>query len=277
MLQVCWEDPVRIGRATGPEQGATMGDHTTTELDRILAALAAGDQAFVFTLVTRYGDAVTCAARDRGVPDDVAAEVVGNVAFALLGRPLPAGRAAWDVVVAALDEVLAGLGPPEPPPGTGPRTVHLVDIENLAGGPERVHRWFAPALRQYESVARPHEGDHVVLAADASVWTRTAWEVDPRWDYRFGTGPDGADRVLLERADPDWVVARFERLVVGSGDHAFAPLVAEVRDRGVDAVVVARPRQLAGVLRRTGARVVALPDLPPIDGGEPGTPVVLAA
>ena len=250
-------------------------DTRTTELDRIVAALADGDDAFAFTLVTRYGDAVTRAARDRGVPDEDAAAVADEVALALVGRPAPTGLAAWDVVLAALDAVLDGTRRP-PPDGPRPRTVHLVDIENLAGGPERIDRWFAPALRQYEAVARPHDGDHVVLAADASVWSRTAWDVDPAWDYRFGTGPDGADRVLLERADPDWVADRFDRLVVGSGDHAFAPLVAEVRDRGVDAVVVARPRQLAGALRRTGARVVVLPDLPPVGGGA-STAVVLAA
>ena len=245
-----------------------MTDAPTTELDRIVGALAAGDPAFVATLVLRYGAPVARAARARGVPDDDVAGVIHDVAFALLGRTSGPGVAAWDVVLGALDAVVGATPPsPEPPAGPGPRSLHLIDIENLAGGPDRIDRWFRRSIDQYCSAAGPQVDDHVVVAADASVWVRTAWDVDRAWDYRFGRGPDGADQALLERADPDWVAGRFDRLVVGSGDHAFAPLVAEVRNRGVDAVVVARPRQLAAALRRTGATVVALPDLPAAPDG----------
>lgn len=154
----------------------------------------------------------------------------------------------------------------EADPSAG-RTLHLVDIENLAGGPARVDRWFAPSLRQYRAAATPRSDDHVVLAADRTVYARTAWDVDRAWTYRFGTGPDGADRALLEAADPRWVADRFRRVVIGSGDHAFAPLAADLLDRGLEVVVVSRPANLSGRLRRSGALVITLPDLPEVAAG----------
>lgn len=257
-------------------------DTSRSELAHIVDRLAAGDAAFTFTFVARYGAAVTRAAVE--ISGDAPERLVHDVAFALLGRRRDEPTDAWDVVLAALAEVLAGADrTPRPPGGASPRSVHLVDIENLAGGPARIDTWFAPALRQYRAAAAIRSTDHVVVAADRAVWVRTAWEVDPGWDYRPGTGADGADRVLLAAVEPAWVAKRFERLVVGSGDHGFAPLVADVVRRGVAVDVVARPAQLAGALRRTGARLVALPDLPELpadrfraarDAGRPTRPTV---
>ena len=81
-----------------------MGEeHRTGELDRIVAALAAGDPAFAVTLVARYGPAVTRAARDRGVPEEDLDAVVHETALALVDRPIPAGVGAWGAVLAALE------------------------------------------------------------------------------------------------------------------------------------------------------------------------------
>ena len=51
-------------------------------------------------------------------------------------------------------------------------------------------------------------------------------------------GKDAADQLLLGAVPAD-VGARFRRLVVGSGDHAFAPLVASLRGRIETLVVTA--------------------------------------
>lgn len=245
-----------------------MGATTRDELERILHRLAAGDAAYTVTFTERYGSGVTRAASAARAGEGTTdlETVVLDVAFALLGRARQPGIEGWDLVLVVLSEVMGrgGRGP-EPPSGPGAparRTLHLVDIENLAGGPARVDRWFGSALRQYQAVAEPRPVDHVVMAADRTVYARTAWDVDPGWTYRFGIGPDGADRALLDAADPGWVHGRFDRVVVGSGDHAFAPLVVDLLGRGVPVTVVSRPRNLSGRLRRSGAHVVTLPDLP---------------
>jgi len=242
-----------------------MGDTTdTSELGRIVARLAAGDAAFVVTFATRYGATVARAAIAAGIAPGDADPTVHDVAYALLGRAPEVARAAWDVVLDALAEVVDGSTRGFEPVASAlaPRTLHLVDIENLAGGPEQVDRWFQPSLRQYRATAAPRLADHVVLAADRTVYARTAWDVDRGWSYRFGVGPDGADRALLDAAEPAWVAGRFDRVVVGSGDHAFAPLVVDLLGRGLEVVVVSRPRNLSGRLRRSGAQLITLPDLP---------------
>lgn len=50
--------------------------------------------------------------------------------------------------------------------------------------------------------------------------------------------PDGADLALIGSVDVDWVADRFGRVVIGSGDHIFAALAGELRQRGVEMVQV---------------------------------------
>lgn len=141
------------------------------------------------------------------------------------------------------------------------RALHLVDVENLAGGPARVDRWFVPSLEAYLAAAGVGVLDQVIVAADITLWRRTAFEV-PVGRYLPGRGPDGADRALLAAAPANWVKGRFGRLVIGSGDHIFSDLAAAVRAAGTEVVVVARPRQLSRVLRGAADEVRELPDLP---------------
>jgi hypothetical protein len=53
----------------------------------------------------------------------------------------------------------------------------------------------------------------------------------------------------LAVAPAGWVTARFDRLVNGSGDHAFAALAASARAAGLRVLAVARPGTLARELR----------------------------
>lgn len=66
-----------------------------------------------------------------------------------------------------------------------------------------------------------------------------------------GHGVAGADRAPLSALDPAFIASRYHRLVVGRGDHAFEPTVADLRARRMAVVVVARDRMsLSADLRR---------------------------
>jgi hypothetical protein len=129
------------------------------------------------------------------------------------------------------------------------RTLHLIDVENLAGGRAAGPKAVAPALAAYRRTIDVATDDHVVLGSGPllAVAAGRAW---PGGRLVVGRGVDGADRALLRAADPTFLAARFDRIVVASGDHAFAGLVGELRARGVAVVVVSRPGALSADLRR---------------------------
>lgn len=72
------------------------------------------------------------------------------------------------------------------------------------------------------------------------------------------SGPDGADRALGEVIRLDHLDARFERVVIGSGDGIFTELAGWLSGRGVMVVVVSRPDALNRRLRRTAGQVISL-------------------
>lgn len=130
------------------------------------------------------------------------------------------------------------------------RTLHVVDVENLVGGSSVAPASVAAALEAYELVVRIGPDDHRVVACGRGL----VFPVVDRWGgslVRLARGIDGADRLLLEAAAPDYVVRHYERVVVASGDHAFADLVVELDRRGVEVSVVSRrsalSRRLAAV------------------------------
>jgi hypothetical protein len=75
-----------------------------------------------------------------------------------------------------------------------------------------------------------------------------AW---PGCQLVVGRGIDGADRALLAAVEPAFAASHYDRVLVASGDHAFAPLVAQLLERRVLVeVVVSQERSLSGQLRR---------------------------
>ena len=122
------------------------------------------------------------------------------------------------------------------------RTLHLVDAENLMGGPFAGNLALRGALREYTIAAGIRPLDHVIVALSVSdVW--------PEARLVIGRGRDGADNALLSTvSDVDWMASRYDRLVVGSGDHAFAFAVAAFRAAGLRVDVVARASSLSMVL-----------------------------
>jgi len=147
------------------------------------------------------------------------------------------------------------------------RTLHLVDIENLSGGPKMPSDRHLVAWRAYARRAGVRDTDQVVVAACERVMRTLMFEL-PSWVSKHSAvGADGADRVLLGVGTPGWVAQRFGRVVIGSGDHAFASFGRELQVLGVHVVVVSgaghRSRDLAG--NGFGIRSIDLGRLPAQD------------
>lgn len=140
------------------------------------------------------------------------------------------------------------------------RTLHLVDIENLAGTG-------LPTLVQVSTVQDLYTAclgfgadDQVVMAASHLGLLNVAlgW---PHARYRVRSGPDGADRELLDVLQHEDVAARFTHVVIGSGDGLFCLPAANLASRGVRVTVASRPDSLSRSLRHVASDIVYL-DVP---------------
>jgi hypothetical protein len=137
------------------------------------------------------------------------------------------------------------------------RTLHVVDIENLAGTA-------IPTLGQVSDVqgrymARLGFGtdDQVVMAASHLGLLNAAlgW---PHARYRVRSGPDGADLELLDVLLHEDVAGRFTHVAIGSGDGVFGQAAAGLVAHGVRVTVVSRRDSLAPGLARVALNVVYL-------------------
>lgn len=136
------------------------------------------------------------------------------------------------------------------------RTLHLIDIENLVGGTVAQCQPVHHALASYFELAAVRCGDHVVIGAGSALLTQ-ADLVPGGARLVLGRGVDGADLALLaELRDIAWVAARFDRVVVGSGDGIFAEATAAIRAEGIAVGVVAVSDRISWKLRRVADFVV---------------------
>jgi hypothetical protein len=140
------------------------------------------------------------------------------------------------------------------------RGLHLIDIENLTGGSK-------PSIEQVRDVQGSYAGhltfgdlDQVVIASSHLTLLSAAlgW---PHARYRIRSGPDGADLELLDVLTHEKVAARFTRLIVGSGDGAFARAVASLTAAGVQVTVVSRRDSLSARLAYAASEVIYLDPL----------------
>jgi len=144
----------------------------------------------------------------------------------------------------------------------GGRTLHLIDIENLMGGPLQGLEALHSACRVYRELVglRPH--DHVVVACNSALAMPAglAWH---KSRILVGNGPDGADIALLgQLKDLEWTASRYDRVVVGSGDGIFAKAVRGLTQLGIPVGVTSRPHALAYLLASAATFVVFLPETP---------------
>lgn len=131
------------------------------------------------------------------------------------------------------------------------RVLHLVDLENLLGGSERDPGEVLTAWEAYEQSSDMAAGDHVIVGTGPRL-ASVAWFVLPAERVRLvlGRGVDGGERAILEVIDEATVVRSYDRLVIGSGDHAFIEVALSAHRSGVEVWVVSRRQSLCGDLRR---------------------------
>ena len=143
------------------------------------------------------------------------------------------------------------------------RSLHLVDIENLMGGPRGGPAALLRAVSDYREAAPVVVGDHVVVGTNPQlgVVAHASW---PSARLVIRGGPNGADMALLAEVENDrWVAARYDRIVVGSGDGVFAEVARTFRRYGLAVGVVSREQSLSYVLARAATFVRFLPDHAP--------------
>ncbi|MEV8223146.1 NYN domain-containing protein [Dietzia maris] len=121
---------------------------------------------------------------------------------------------------------------------TRPRTLHLVDLENLVGGLVS-ETLVTEVWEEYVRVTGLRAGDQVIV----SVARRHA--VDAFFALPAGirrvigsNAPDGADVALLAEVDVADVARRFGQVVIASGDHAFVPLARAITEAGIPVIQV---------------------------------------
>ena len=142
------------------------------------------------------------------------------------------------------------------------RTLHLVDIENLLGGPQAETDEIERVFARYIALAGWRPGDIVNIAANPALALKFVWDPPVESSVHTACGTDGADLALLAHAAPEFVERRAGRLVIGSGDHAFIPRALAARALGVGVLVVARSRCVCSGWYAHGFPVVAIDEVP---------------
>jgi len=141
-----------------------------------------------------------------------------------------------------------------------PRTLHLVDIENLLGEAHRGAVATGSVLDRYLAAAAWHAGDQTFVAGQARHVAAVSFDSPvPLRGLIAYPGKDGADRRLLETDRAERIAERFDRVVIGSGDGIFAELARTLRRSAVRVWVVSSPESLSRWLASAATRVVAFP------------------
>ena len=137
------------------------------------------------------------------------------------------------------------------------RTLHVVDIENLAGDPVPSFNLVSEVQGRYLARLGFGADDLVVMAAShrGLVDAALGW---PHARYRVRSGKNGADLELIDVLEHENVAARFSHVVIGSGDGIFGHAAASLAARGVRITVVSRRGSLNSGLASIAGEVVYL-------------------
>lgn len=140
------------------------------------------------------------------------------------------------------------------------RAIHLIDIENLMGGPRKGRERLRWVIYDYRTAAGVGEVDHPVIGVNPGL-VPMAYDSWRSARLVTGGGPDGADKALLHAVkDHGFIRRRYYRLVIGSGDHAFADTAKMFVGYGLRVDVVSRRTALSKALQAVASSVRIVPD-----------------
>lgn len=124
------------------------------------------------------------------------------------------------------------------------RAVHLLDIENLTASSLPTTAEVTTVMTLYRSIVPIGPMDQFIVAVNhkALVPAGIAFR---GVQLLARSGPDGADRALVETAYVDRLGQRFDRVVIGSGDGFFTELAIWLLTQGVRVTVVSRRGSLS--------------------------------
>lgn len=140
------------------------------------------------------------------------------------------------------------------------RTLHIVDIENLVGDDHRSgdRHAFEHALALYADAGSMLPEDQVLVGCHPGLVFTAQQILGSRGRIFTGAGADGADKALLEASDAEFIASRYHLVSIGSGDHIFTQLAAELIERGVTVRVVARSGRLSKELEEVAGTIALL-------------------
>lgn len=113
------------------------------------------------------------------------------------------------------------------------RALHLIDLENLVGGPSASDKTIKRVWSAYYGGVPKTASDHLLVGSSRFFARRTWWMLPECIQRRVRDGQDGGELAILDEVDLDHLAERFGRLVIASGDGRFAELAATARSRGV--------------------------------------------
>jgi hypothetical protein len=138
--------------------------------------------------------------------------------------------------------------------------LHLIDMENLMGGPRRGRQAPAAALAAYCDAAGILPFDHIVIAVNPAIAVDVGL-TSPAARLLAVPGRHGADLALLEQVtDVRRTAALYDRVVVGSGDGIFVDALNGLRACGIPVGVVTLERCLSLSLARAATFVRFVPE-----------------
>jgi hypothetical protein len=118
------------------------------------------------------------------------------------------------------------------------RALHVIDLENLAGGRPGWRRAREVWLT-YERGIGIQNGDRAIVVVSSMFAAAVRSAVPSYVRLRFcPAGPDAADRVLQELASAEISRGKFAMVIIASGDRSFAATAELARSRGMNVWLV---------------------------------------
>jgi hypothetical protein len=129
------------------------------------------------------------------------------------------------------------------------RALHLIDFENLIGGPNTDLASAARSVDRYSDLSEYEKPDHLIIGVNPALAV-DAGQFWPGAQLVTHKGADGADIALMDAIhDVEWLASRYYRLIIGSGDHIFQSAVIDYTSAGIEVGVVSRRSSISNQLR----------------------------